>query len=385
MSGFGSKKLIQDIKTRTTIDFFLDLKDYKVFQSVSGRHMVFKLTKQSAEEYNFKYFQINNENLSYDIINTGNVKNTYVTSTEIQSKAAFKDGKILVLKNTSDFLKEDNIILLGQICEVSQGIVEASDRVSKKMLKKSNNKVKVGQGIFVYSKNELNTLNPNENEKQYLKKYLDASDVSKYHYKWNNNYVWYVGNKENKFIIKNRNKYKNMTKYLDSMKSFITSSNKPYGVHRTREQRFFTSNKLLCINMIDKPCFAFCDKEFYVNLSFNVIINKDDKYDLKLVLGIINSKFGEYWFNTNAKKRGINIDIGVETMRKFPIKKIVNEIDKSNSQKIINIVNEITALYESPESNKREICFLEDNINTLIYQLYSLTEAEIKIIEESTK
>ena len=47
----------------------------------------------------------------------------------------------------------------------------------------------------------------------------------------------------------------------------------------------------------------------------SVIIQKDKDYDLKYLLGLLNSSFGKNWFNTNGKKRGVGVDIGVSKYR----------------------------------------------------------------------
>lgn len=89
---------------------------------------------------------------------------------------------------------------------------------------------------------------------------------------------------------------------LDNLKEFITSSNAPYGIHRTREQRFFEEPKLICKGMFLTPEFYYDEDKFYCGFSFSVIIQKSNEYDLKLLLALMNSKVGDYWFKQNGRR-----------------------------------------------------------------------------------
>jgi len=43
------------------------------------------------------------------------------------------------------------------------------------------------------------------------------------------------------------NKYPNIKKHLDRFISIITSDNKPYGLHRAREEKFFKNEKIMSL------------------------------------------------------------------------------------------------------------------------------------------
>jgi adenine-specific DNA-methyltransferase len=67
----------------------------------------------------------------------------------------------------------------------------------------------------------------------------------------------------------------------------------------------------------------------------------------------------------------------VRELRNLPIKKIAQE----NQQPFINKVNEILSLKsEDPKADTND---LEQEIDIMVYELYGLTEEEIKIVEES--
>ncbi len=113
-----------------------------------------------------------------------------------------------------------------------------------------------------------------------------------------------------------------------------------------------------------------------------VNILHDFRIDRFLILGILNSKLMTYFykkkfFPTHMQGGAFGFDtLSVETL---PIPKIT----KSNqpiADKITDGVKQILALKEKdPKANTQE---LEKEIDALVYQLYNLTDEEIKIIEE---
>jgi type II restriction/modification system DNA methylase subunit YeeA len=115
-----------------------------------------------------------------------------------------------------------------------------------------------------------------------------------------------------------------------------------------------------------KPCFIYDDKGFYCNNSM-WIIPKNDKY----LYAILNSRLG-WWL---ISKYCTAIQNGYQLIWKYfgqiPIAKT------ENCETIIGIVNQIIAFKETNKDTKQ----LETQIDQLVYQLYGLTEEEIKIVE----
>jgi hypothetical protein len=219
-----------------------------------------------------------------------------------------------------------------------------------------------------------------------------VADVKRYCYNFRGDHVLYIGNSENRLVQNNRGAYPHIVKHLDELRGFITSSNAPYGIHRTRERRYFTADKLLCPNMFALPRFVFCSGEYYVNFSFNVVIATESNYSLKFVLGFLNSRAGALWFDCHAKKRGVNNDVGVAVMRAFPIPKVDSADSDSRSQhdRMVGLVETMLKLHKDlpkaktpheAEALQRQIAATDRQIDTLVYELYGLTEDEIRIVE----
>jgi len=150
-------------------------------------------------------------------------------------------------------------------------------------------------------------------------------------------------------------------------------------LHRDRSSKInpFDLPKLICPGMFKKPHFTFDDKKYYVGFSFSVIWQKNKDYDLKYLLALLNSKLGEYWFNTNGKKRGVGVDIGVKVFRQFPVKITSESVQKS----LVNLVDK--ALDLKKDNIDSETIGIENEIDKIVFELYGITEDEIKIIEEA--
>ncbi|GAA8450922.1 hypothetical protein KKKH17_03190 [Helicobacter pylori] len=113
-----------------------------------------------------------------------------------------------------------------------------------------------------------------------------------------------------------------------------------------------------------------------------VNILHDFRIDRFLILGILNSKLMTYFykkkfFPTHMQGGAFGFDtLSVETL---PIPKIIKS-NQPTADKIIALVDKILALKEKdPKANTQE---LEKEIDALVYQLYNLTDEEIKIIED---
>ncbi len=113
-----------------------------------------------------------------------------------------------------------------------------------------------------------------------------------------------------------------------------------------------------------------------------VNILHDFRIDRFLILGVLNSKLMTYFykkkfFPTHMQGGAFGFDtLSVETL---PIPKITKS-NKPTADKIIVLADKILKLKEKdPKANTQK---LEKEIDALVYQLYHLTDEEIKIIED---
>ena len=364
----GAKNIINHISEELTFLDLVDIGKLKVFDNVVGQHMIASYNKSKTKSV-FKYKKLIK---SLDDINSNeNTENIKISI--LKNENIFQDNEILLTQQNLDI---SNSIPLGSVCKVSQGVVEAPDKLSKKVIQNLNiSKYHVGDGVFVLNKYELSSLCLNQEESKIIKKYLDPNDVSKYSISFDEEYLIY-SEKEMKKEIKTNSKYNRIKNHLDKFRSVITSSNAPYGLHRPRELKFFNSPKIIFKNMFKENGFCYDEEKYFFGFSFSSIIQNDKKYDLKYILSILNSKFALYWFYKFGKLRGVGVDIGVKKLRKFPIKK-----NENNQQPFIKLVDQILSLKKAG----KDTTDLENQIDVMVYKLYELTKEEIKIVEDKNE
>jgi hypothetical protein len=128
---------------------------------------------------------------------------------------------------------------------------------------------------------------------------------------------------------------------------------------------------------------------YTVNTSY--IIPVDDKY----LLGLLNSRLFDFIYrNMSPSYRGGYLRYIYQYVAKLPIKNITpdssNYLDKKNA--LVNLVQSILSLYKQnpqtpfeQEQLEREIAATDAQIDRLVYDLYGLTEEEIKIVEGEVK
>ena len=143
----------------------------------------------------------------------------------------------------------------------------------------------------------------------------------------------------------------------------------------------FFSNKLIYLRRVDTCLEATISTKPY-GFNKNVYgIKVDEKfgYKIKFVLALLNSKLLDFYYKKkfSTKKEEAFPEIQTYLYEQLPLP-IVNQ---EQQNKVIKIVDTILQL--KSENNDTNTSSLENEIDTIVYNLYGLTDAEIKIIEQS--
>jgi hypothetical protein len=168
-----------------------------------------------------------------------------------------------------------------------------------------------------------------------------------------------------------------------------------------REKRFFTERRILVKQIIDwttkRIWAAIIDEELYNSQNaFNLLARTD--WRLEYLLGLINSRLMTFYhrkkFLDEFKMRFQKILI--KDCRRFPIHEIDfnKPADKSRHDRMVELVERMLALHKqlaaaNTEHEKttiqRQIDATDAQIDRLVYELYGLSEDEIKIVEDAGK
>jgi hypothetical protein len=152
----------------------------------------------------------------------------------------------------------------------------------------------------------------------------------------------------------------------------------------------FESPKIIYPNICKRPEFAFDELKKYTNQKC-FIIPLTDKY----LLGILNSSVNFFLFRTILPKlRGDFYEPSYVFLKDFPIHTIdfSNPADKAQHDKLVALVDNMLELQKKyhearmerdKELYERQIKFIDEQIDRLVYDLYGLTEGEIGVVEEN--
>lgn len=131
-------------------------------------------------------------------------------------------------------------------------------------------------------------------------------------------------------------------------------------------------------------------KIFTLNTVYNVFLRNSDIADLKFLLGIINSSTTRFfWKKNNSDEKKTFPKIKKEAILTIPVP-IINETNKSLQVEIAKLVAQLlflhveileTKLSSKISQMKGKIDYCESRVNHIVYQLYDLTDEEIRIIE----
>ena len=299
---------------------------------------IYKYDKKKGEiDFNVDFSNI--------VINRESLANTWIIA---NSNSALIIGKLLI-----------DSIPLGKIAEIEQGS------------KSGKNK------IFTVSR-EFAVLN--KFESGIVRNNVKNGDVLKYYIKDRGNCLLYTDNETD------ITKYPNAKSYLEQYKMVLMGRNevakglyKWYRFDRPRRKEIFDAKeKIIVPYRAEHNRFAYDDCQYFNDggdIRAIVIIN--EKYPIKYVLGILNSSLMDWFFGFIGKVKGRVREYFNNPLSQIPIKGCSSVVQET----IIKLVDKILSAKRSNPS--ADTSGLESEIDRLVYQLYGLTEEEIKIVEEN--
>ncbi|ELW6629320.1 class I SAM-dependent DNA methyltransferase [Campylobacter coli] len=380
----GAKKLRNIVLEESQILSLVDFSSFMVFDSASIQTMIMSFQKtKPPKNYEFHFAKITTQTPIYeDAINL--LKNEKTQNNEIL-KINLTPKKFI--DKTLNFTKSDYEELFNKIQkygkfyleekEVANGIHPHYDFINNRINSNHNFAFKIGQGIFGLSEEEKEKLKLTKLENNLVKPYYDTQNFLKFFFK-KNNHQWLIYTNSSFKNPNSMDDYPNLKKHLDKFQNVITSDNKPYGLHRARDEKFFTgSPRIVALRKcVGEPKFSYVDFDCYVSATFYVI--KTQRINVKYLTAILNSKLVAFWLKHKGKMQGNNYQIDKEPLLNIPIVD-TNSKNEKLADELINLVDEILKAKEQDKNaNTQE---LENKINSLVYKLYNLNEEEIKIIK----
>ncbi|GAA6881398.1 class I SAM-dependent DNA methyltransferase [Helicobacter pylori] len=366
-------KLRELLLKKTTIVSYMELNALKVFESATVDTSIMSFIKQEPpkdKESLFNYYEPTPDDKN-DLKNAPSLpmrQNALSTESFIFANASFLDlrGK---MESVGAPLKDWDI-------QIYRGILTGANEAF----------------IITTEKREeiLNACKTQEERKRteaLIKPILRGKDIKRYSYEWAdlwviNTHNGYTSNLKSKIPPIDIEKYPALKSHLDSHWDTIATrsdqGDTPYHLRNCAYLEDFEKEKIVypCI-MAKEPCFVYEQKGFYAPAPANIITG--DKTEIKYITALLNSKCIYFAMRKFYMGGGIEGELKTNNLEKIPIPQITPQ----NQKLAHKITDGAKAILEAKEKDpKANTQKLEKEIDALVYQLYNLTDEEIKIIEE---
>ncbi|UOR80552.1 class I SAM-dependent DNA methyltransferase [Helicobacter pylori] len=361
---------------KTTIVSYMELNALKVFESAAVDTSIMSFIKQTPpKESRFKYYEPTPDD-----------------------KNDLKSARTLCMRQNA--LSTESFIFADATLLDLRGKMESVGTPLKDWDIQINYGIKTGANeafIIPTEKREeiLNACKTQEERKRtetLIKPILRGKDIKRYSYEWAGEWVinthnGYTSNLKSKIPPIDIEKYPAIKAHLDSHWDTIATrsdqGDTPYHLRNCAYLEDFEKEKIVYGEIVQEPRFYLDNGEcelgyFYAEATSFILTGEHLHY----LLGMLHSKLITFAFKTFYAGGGLG-ESGYRYKKAFierlPIPKITPENQKL-AHKITDCAKAILEAKEKdPKANTQK---LEKEIDALVYQLYNLTDEEIKTIEE---
>ncbi|EST40701.1 type II restriction endonuclease [Helicobacter pylori X47-2AL] len=364
-------KLREWLLKKTTIVSYMELNALKVFESTAVDTSIIHFIKQTPpKESGFKYYEP-----------TPNDKDDLKSTPHLSMKQNALSTESFIFANATLLDLRDKIESVGTPLkdwdiQINYGIKTGANEAFIITTEKRD-------AIL----NACKTKEERERTERLIKPILRGKDIKRYSYEWAgewliNTHNGYTSSLKSKIPPIDIEKYPALKAHLDAHYDTIATrsdqGDTPYHLRNCAYLEDFEKEKIVypCI-MAKEPCFVYEKKGFYAPAPANIITG--DKIEIKYITALLNSKCIYFAMRKFYMGGGIEGELKTNNLEKIPIPKIT-EKNQELADKITDGAKQILALKEKdPKANTQK---LEKEIDALVYQLYHLTDEEIKIIED---
>lgn len=356
---------------KTTIVSYMELNALKVFESATVDTSIMSFIKQTPpKESDFKYYEP-----------TLDDKNDLKKTRSLPMRQNALSTESFIFANTSLLDLRDKMESVGT------PLKDWDIQIYRGILTGANEAFIIPTEKREEILNACKTQEERDRTETLIKPILRGKDIKRYSYEWAREWVinthnGYTSNLKFKIPPIDIEKYPTLKSHLDSHWDTIATrsdqGDTPYHLRNCAYLEDFEKEKIVypCI-MAKEPCFVYEEKGFYAPAPANIITG--DKIEIKFITALLNSKCIYFAMRKFYMGGGIEGELKTNNLEKIPIPQITPENQKL-AHKITDCAKAILEAKEKdPKANTQK---LEKEIDALVYQLYNLTDEEIKIIEE---
>ncbi|WP_000986843.1 class I SAM-dependent DNA methyltransferase [Helicobacter pylori] len=366
-------KLREWLLKKTTLVSYMELNALKVFESAAVDTSIIHFIKQPPlKESDFKYYEPTPDDKD-DLKSTPYLsmkQNALSTESFIFANATLLDLRDKI-ESVGTPLKDWDI-------QINYGIKTGANEAFIIPTEKRDEIL-----------NACKTQEERERTERLIKPILRGKDIKRYSYEWAgewliNTHNGYTSNLKSKIPPIDIEKYPATKAHLDAHYDTIATrcdqGDTPYHLRNCAYLEDFEKEKIVYPETSQGAYFIYENSGIFLEKTVFMIVS--DAYNLKLLTALLNSKLITFYFKNFCGgcilgKSGYQYN--KHALEKIPIPQIT-EKNQELADKITDCAEQILALKaKDPKANTQK---LEKEIDALVYQLYHLTDEEIKTIED---
>ncbi|EMH45626.1 class I SAM-dependent DNA methyltransferase [Helicobacter pylori] len=372
-------KLRELLLKKTTLVSYMELNALKVFESATVDTSIIHFIKQAPlKESVFNYYEPT-PNDKDDLKNTPSL---LMRQNALQTESfIFANNKLLDLR---DKMENIGTPLKDWGIQINYGIKTGANEAFIIPTEKRDEILKNCDDL---QKDEKG-MSERERTIELIKPILRGKDIKRYSYEWAdlwviNTHNGYTSAFKSKIPPIDIEKYPAIKAHLDSHHDAIVTrcdqGDTPYNLRNCAYLEDFEKEKIAYPETSQGAYFVYENSGIFLEKTAFMIVS--DAYNLKLLTALLNSKLITFYFKNFCGgcilgKSGYQYN--KHALEKIPIPQITTK-NQELADKIIALVEQILqAKAKDPKANTQE---LEKEIDALVYQLYNLTDEEIKTIE----
>lgn len=395
----GARKLRADIKERANIKILVNLGELRLFENAPGQHNMISSFKKELKNCECKIIDVHkkgalNPQLFSLIINGNNEDTSYM---EVDQDNLFDgDENYIRLQDNNNHVSplvsllkkiQTGNLILGQIAEVNAGIMGGCDSITNHNMKYTdalyieNNDIQKDDGVFVLDSKYSRDLNRIKVIEQYsfFKDFYKNSDINRYNTIETTTKRIIFSSSDTPIIDQTIIK-SSLLKYKPILIRIreINNENTEYW-HQLRRgtahPNIFIGAKIVCPQRSKLNTFGYNECNWYASADVYYITNPNKDFEIKYILGLLNSKLYYVWLYNKGKRKGESLELYQKPLSEIPIKLVSKQVQKN----VIDLVDSIIKLKNSNPNN--DTTMLENQIDQIVYSIYELTDEEINIVE----
>jgi type I restriction-modification system DNA methylase subunit len=405
----GASKFRNIILNDGKITQFIDFGDFKVFDSAGIQTMIYIMKRSDNNaNYTFDYSKVQDKRIKHEgaqlfLEHLKDEKFEYFTASidkkeSLDNPINFVNAKLTLIV---DKIREHQNFEFDKK-EIAQGIVAPQDFLNKKNQEILGDEFEVGDGIFNINTAKYQNLNLSVAEKELVKPFFTTNELDRFYGNSKNN-LWVIYTNSSFNDPETIAPFPNLKEHLDKFQDVITSSNKPYGLHRAREENFFQGDKIISLRKCTRPTFTFTDFDCYVSQTYFSI--QTERLNQKYLTGLLNSNLIAFWLKYQGKMQGDLYQVDKGPLMNIPVVEPSEEIQNEIAELVSDIIAnrqkqaDYSGLLERAKTDndfdreiqltkqleqiETELQQAESNINTIVYGLYEIDPTEIATIEKN--